>query len=369
MIIIFLGVLKFAHLVDWNLPYVTLKSYVQYQNQVKSFNDFNNEEKIIQTKVHTDNDVIVIILGESATRKHMGIYGYPRETTPNLNRRSDSLIVYRNVISSHVYTTESIYDILTLSNYERPQASNSLLDYLKNSGYKVYWLSNQRPVGFHDNLVSRLASAADESFFLSYNDFRHVTLLDEVLLPKLNDRLSHHGKKVIFIHLIGNHYAYDKRYPEQFAKFTSEEMNKKNKFIDSYDNSILYNDFIVSEIIKAVDLKAQKSAVIYLSDHGEEVYDIADFFGHFADKPTSSMYEVPFLVFMSETFQKPDDFVIDESRAYMLDDFPHSLTHFMGIESELLDKDRSIFSASFKERKRMVHDSLQFETFKLNENR
>lgn len=368
-ILIILGFLKYSKLIDWNLPYVTVKSYVQYQKQMNVFDEFNKEEKNIQIKLVTQNDVIVVVIGESTTRRHMNIYGYQRKTTPRLKELSDSLAIYKNVISSHVYTTASIFNIFTLSNYENPNAPNTLIDYLKNAGYQVFWLSNHRPVGFYDNLVSRLASAADESFFLSFNDFRHNTLYDEVLIPKLNERLSKKGKKVIFMHLIGNHYAYKKRYPKIFSEFTSKEKNSKNEIIDTYDNAILYNDFIVSEIIKTVNQKAQKSAVIYFSDHGEEVYDIVDFFGHFQDKPTSTMYEVPFLVYMSPTFEKPNDFIIDESRRYMLDDFPHSLTHFMGIESELLKKSRSIFSTNFQTRKRIIQDSLDFESFKLNENK
>ena len=357
-----------SELIVYNLPYVTIKSYSQYQNQVNSINTFKDQENDIATNVVTENDAIVVVIGESATSKHHGIYDYYRETTPRLKKLSDSLLIYRNVISSHVYTTGSIYDIFTLSNYENPEESTSLISFIKNAGYKVYWLSNQRPVGFHDNLVSRLASAADESMFLNYNDYRHKTSYDEVLLPKLKEKLSNDGKKVIFLHITGNHYAYDKRYPKEFNTFSSKEKTKKNKIIDTYDNAILYTDFIVSEMIKIVQQEELKSALLYFSDHGEEVYDTVDFFGHFEDKPTTSMYEVPFLVYMSSDFEKPLDFEYDENRAYMLDDFPHSLTHFMGIESELLKKNRSVFSSQFKTRKRIIQDSLDFDLFKLKEN-
>lgn len=367
IILIILSVLKYSNLIKWNLPYVTFKSYYQYQKQLKAFSDFNNEKIDIKTKLVTENDAIVVIVGESTTSKHMGIYGYPRNTTPRLNTLSESLIIYKNVISSHVYTTASIYDIFTLANYENSEVTVPVINYLKNAGYEVFWLSNQRPVGLYDNLVSRLASAANESLFLSYNDFRHNTSYDEVLLPILEEKLLVKGKKVIFLHLIGSHYDYKKRYPIEFNKFSSENKSVKNKMIDQYDNAILYNDSIVAEIVKIVSKKDEKSAVLYFSDHGEELFDVSNYFGHFSDKPTSTMYEVPFLVYMSPTFEKPNDFIIDESRAYMLDDFSHSLTHFMGIESELLEKSRSVFSKSFKARKRIVQDSVDFKYFKSKE--
>ena len=365
---VFLIVFKYGNLVKWNLPYVAVKSYIQYNNQLKEFEEFKNEKNYIQTKTITDNDVVVVVIGESTTRKHMNIYGYPRNTTPKLNELSDSLVIYNDVISSHVFTTASMYDILTLSNHENQDNKNTLISYLQNAGYKVYWLSNQRPVGFHDNLVSRLASEADESFFLSHNDFRHSTLYDEILLPKISDRLNQKHKMVIFVHLIGTHYDYKKRYPKSFSRFTSENESDQNEIIDTYDNAILYNDFIVSEIIKTVNKKSKKSAVLYFSDHGEEVFDVTNYFGHFDDRITSTMYEVPFIVYMSTQFEKPNDFLIDKSRKFMLDDFPHSLTHLMGIESDLLVKSRSLFSSGFETRKRFVKDSLEFENLKFREN-
>lgn len=364
-----LSVLKFSELIVYNLPYITIKSFSQYQDQLDSINNFKEREELITATTVTDNETIVVVIGESATRKHLGIYGYKRNTTPGFEKLSDSLVVYKNVISSHVYTTGSMFDIFTLSNYEKPNTSTPLISFIKNAGYRVFWLSNQRPVGFHDNLVSRLASAADESIFLNYNDYRNNTSYDEVLIPKLKEKLLVKDKKVIFVHLAGNHYSYDKRYPKDFDKFSSEKPSKKNKIIDTYDNAILYTDFVVSEMLHNVQTKTTKSAFIYFSDHGEEVYDTVDFFGHFEDKPTSTMYEVPFLVYVSHDFEKPEDFQIDESRAYMLDDFPHSLTHLMGIESESLKKSRSIFSSQFLPRKRYIKNGLDFKTLKIKENK
>jgi heptose-I-phosphate ethanolaminephosphotransferase len=361
-IFIMLIFLKHSKLIVYNLPYISIKSYIQYQEQIESIKEFNITKKNIETKSVAENDVIVVIIGESTTSKHMGIYGYKRNTTPKLKELSDSLIVYKNVISPHVFTTGSMLDILTLSNYENQKTSNTLIDYLKNAKYQVFWLSNQRPVGTHDNIISQLASAADESLFLAYNDYRNTTLYDEVLLPILDEKLKVKGKKVIFLHLIGSHYDYRKRYPKGFDTFFSKIKNNKTQIIDKYDNTILYNDFIVSEVIKIVSKREEKSAVIYFSDHGEEIYDVADFFGHFEDKPTSTMYEVPFLVYMSPAFEKPTDFLIDKTRVFMLDDFPHSLTHFMGIESELLKKNRSIFSSKFVKRKRVILNNKNFDS-------
>lgn len=369
-VLIIVGIVfKIYHLGKWNLPYISTKSFIEYRNQINNVNKFQEENQDIEVERIEDNETIVVVIGESTTRNHMGIYGYVRETTPRLKQLSDSLIIYNDVISSNVYTTASISDAFTLSNYETPENKYSLIDFIKKSGYKVFWLSNQRAVGLNDNLVSRLASSSDETMFLSYNDFRHVTLYDEVLLKELVDKLKYQERKVIFLHLVGTHYDYSKRYPDNFSMFNSEDNSKRNIIKDTYDNAVLYNDYIVSEIIKLVSKTSKRSAVVYFSDHGDEVYDTTDYFGHFDDKPTRAMYEIPFLVYLSEDFIKPKDFVIDTSRKYMLDDFPHSLTHLIGIESDLLEKNRSVFSLRFDERKRVIRDSIDFDVFKTNINK
>lgn len=369
IVLLILILLKFSSLIVWNLPYISIKSYFQYKAQVDSFEAFNSKEKNISTQLVLDNETIVIVVGESTTSTHMGLYGYNKETTPRLTNLSDSLYVYKDVISSHVYTTASIYDIFTLANYENNLPAFTLIDYIKDAGYKTYWLSNQRPVGFHDNIVSRLASSSDETLFLSYNDYRHNTLYDDVLLPKLEEKIAQNGKKVIFLHIIGTHYDYANRYPKEYEKFKLNKKDRNRDIINSYDNAVLYNDYVVSEVIKLVKNKTKKSAVLYFSDHGEEVFDTSDFFGHFQDKPTTGMYQIPFLMYLSPDYDKPEDFEVKTDRAYMLDDFPHSLTHLLGIESEFLDKRRSVFSSNFSKRPRIVQDSIDYDkTFKFRSN-
>lgn len=360
--IVVLFLFKFFHLGQWNLPLVSVKSYLEYKKQIEDVKYFKNQDIDVSVTSSLNNETIIIVLGESTSRTHMSLYGYKRQTTPNLDALKDTLLVYKDVISSDVYTTASVRKILTLSNSENLQDNTPLFVYLKKAGYKVFWLSNQRFVGLHDNIISRLAALADQSVYLSHNDFRHKTLFDGVLLDALDKKLKIGGKKVIFLHLIGTHYDYTKRYPLAFSKYSTVINDKRQRVINAYDNAVLYNDFFVSEVINRAK-KRKESAVVYLSDHGDEVYDTVDYFGHFDNKPTVNMYKVPFLVYLSQDFRKPKDFKYSPFRKFMLDDFIHSLTHLMGIESESLESERSIFSENFKFRERMVNDSVGFEMF------
>ncbi|MDT0295342.1 phosphoethanolamine transferase [Mesonia ostreae] len=365
-ILILAGALKFSKLIIYNLPYITVKSYVQYKEQIEEIEKFKTENPQLELETSTQNELIVIAVGESASRKHMQLYGYQRPTNPVLMKQ-DSLHLFNDVISSHVYTMGSIYDVFTLANYENPKASKLLMHYLKSANYKTYWLSNQRPVGFHDNLISKLASVSNETTFFNYSEFNENGTFDEVLLPLLDETMQKEGKKVIFLHLAGNHYAYNKRYPTSFNYFTSDDDSEKTTNTNTYDNAIRYNDYVLSEVLDLIQQQNEKSAFLYFSDHGEEMYDVSDYFGHFEDKPTSTMYEIPFIFWKSPSFETPSGFTLDTSRPYMLDDFPHTLTHLMGISAEDLETSRSIFSDSFQPRKRMIQDGTDFEEFKKSE--
>jgi len=364
LVLIVLIFLKFSGLIIYNLPYIVVKSYIQYSEQVTSIEEFNENSKDINVSTSTNNDLLVVIIGESASRQHMSVYGYKRKTTQLLEKFDDSLLIYNDVISSHVYTTGSLIDAFTLKNVEEPKKNETLIPFFKSAGYQVTWLSNQRPVGIHDNMVSRLSSAADEKIYLSYNDFRDQTAYDEILLPIFQKKLKNDYKQVVFIHLSGSHYDYKKRVPKDFQKFIIDSASEKEQIINSYDNSIFYTDYIVSQIIKYVKYTNKKSAVVYFSDHGDEVYDTQDFFGHFEDNPTPAMYEIPFIVWKSNTFETPENFEFNSSRKFMLDDLPHSLTHLLGIKNDKLTEDRSLFSKNFNERRRKVIENQDYSEFK-----
>ena len=42
---------------------------------------------------------------------------------------------------------------------------------------------------------------------------------------------------------------------------------------NSYDNAVLYNDFVVSSLIKDYAKSDPNGFLLYLSDHGEDVFD------------------------------------------------------------------------------------------------
>jgi heptose-I-phosphate ethanolaminephosphotransferase len=104
---------------------------------------------------------------------------------------------------------------------------------------------------------------------------------------------------------------------------------------------------------------------VYFSDHGDEVFHDIDFVGHSEYQGTNAMYEVPFLLWMSEDFKafhpRADSLKAYTNRKYLLDDFIHSLFDLGRIQYNLHEPERSLFHPNFKPRKRIIQDRNDFD--------
>lgn len=358
--------LKFTGYIENNTYYNIVRGsygYYQLNSTVKSTTIINSNE--VSTTLN--NEVFVVIIGESIARKHLQLYDYNRATSPLLYNFKDSLMVYDNVIAPDVLTTKVLPKLLTtISNNDSIEQPTNIIDVLNEANFDTYWISNQRPIGFHENVVSQLVSVSKEVKYLTHKSHIENSNLDKIVLPELKNVLNKKGKKVVFVHLIGAHFNYNNRYPTDFNKFNPNTGNNNQDLINQYDNAILYNDFIVYSILKQVQSLKQKSSVLYLSDHGEDVFDESSFAGHTESKITKSMLEIPFALWISDDYDLPEDFQFEPQRKFMTDYFYSSLGHLLGVSYPSILKSRSIFSNAYKERERIILDGFNYD-LKTNE--
>jgi heptose-I-phosphate ethanolaminephosphotransferase len=360
-VVICLFMLKLTGYTENNSYYNIIRGsygYYQLNLMIKSTSAIDSSKVLSKFK----NDVLVVVIGESIARRHMQLYGYSKATNPLLNSERNDLMIFENVISPDVLTTKVVPKLLTsLSNNSKQEQPDNLIDILNFANFDTYWISNQRPIGFHENVISKLVSSVDTVSYLTHKSHLEKTNFDRVVLPELRSVLNNKGKKVIFIHLIGAHFNYGYRYPEKFNVFNSENPIEKQIIIDQYDNAILYNDFIVYSILNEVKSLKKKSAMLFLSDHGEDVFDESNFAGHAEGKLTKSMVEIPFFLWVSQDFDLPKDFEFDPNRKFMTDHLFSGMGHLLGIEYPSINKKESIFSESFQERKRIILDRFNYD--------
>lgn len=140
--------------------------------------------------------------------------------------------------------------------------------------------------------------------------------------------------------------TYSKKYPPQFVRFkpvcNSVELGNcsQKELINAYDNTIVYTDYILSQIIENLkQLKEFNSALMFVSDHGESLGE-KNLYMH--GLPLSiapkEQFDIPFIVWVSDGSRqvKPYKTV---SQYYVF----HSVLNFLNIQSPIYNEDMSIF--------------------------
>jgi len=365
-------------------PYQTLISaYAEYKREISLIGEENNRinERARLLKAdsldYNDEQLYIIIIGESTNRNHMRLYGYKRDTTPLLSAIQSDLIIFTDVISSNIYTIPSLRSALTISSNEQQLCKGlSIIDLARVAGFKVFWISNQVPIGAWENTVTMIAKRADKSYFLNLTGSSKEALMfrrsyDEKVIEPLNQILNKKDKKrLIIIHLMGIHPSYKKRYPPSYNRFKDSIINdnmvsltaKKIRKINDYDNALLYQDYVISSIIKTIKNYSGKniiSAILYFSDHGEEIYDFRDYNGRDPLQISRYQIEIPFIVWASEAFKRQRGhtynlFLKNQHQSFMTDELIFTLFDFIGINSDCNDKTKSLFNSFFSPKKRII---------------
>ncbi len=372
---IILGFLRLSKLIDYNFPYLFARSYILYHTESKELEVYkknkNGNFESVAVKPSSAQQVYVLVLGESTTKSHLGVYDYARPTTPLLSAQKDDLLLFQDVISPNTYSVASVTKLLTLANYEYPKATGqgSIIQLANAADFETFWLSNQRPLGPYESLITKLSFSSDHTKFITTVNAGNSKTLDADLLSDLDAVLNQSQSNKIFIllHLIGTHHNYEDRYPPSFnvfngmvnSNFRSDAIAEK---INHYDNAVLYNDFVLNAVIDRLKTLNANSFMLFLSDHGEELYTDLNIAGHNEDTPTKSMYEIPFILWQSEKYKEYRTIDTDVNKPYMIDDLFHGLADLMGIQCNQVDYQRSIFSDRFKERPRIILDSIDYDT-------
>ncbi|MBD9426425.1 phosphoethanolamine transferase CptA [Pseudomonas sp. PDM15] len=318
---------------------------------------------------------LVLVIGESTNRQRMSLYGYGRQTTPELDKLRDQLQVFGNVVTPRPYTIEALQQVLTFADQNNPDAylnTPSLVSVMKQAGYKTYWITNQQTITKRNTMLTTFSKQADEQFYLNNNREQNARQYDgDVLEPFAKVLAEDAPRKFIVVHLLGTHMSYQYRYPPEYERFTDRQGAPEHVSDDqlptynAYDNAVLYNDFVVSSLIKRFSATDPNGFLLYLSDHGEAVFDAPkeEVLGRNEAAPTGPMYTIPFILWNSPKWQarQPRDFSQAIGRAASSSSLVHTWADLAGLDFAERDRSRSLVSADFKPRPLLIGDPQQPE--------
>ena len=305
------------------IVYMLTRTISHYGEELEYFKQVQERRRLgefsFDASKLSQGETYIVAIGESLNKHHMSLYGYVRNTTPALDVKRDNneLLVYENAYSNHVHTMPALSQFFTEANQKNNKDyydSLSIIDILKKAGVETHWVSNQIMQGVDDNLVGVIATQVDQLYRINHNfgASSDTQKYDGDMIEIVNDIVSQSNgrNRVIFVHLMGNHGDYCSRYPRQYHQF--DEPLEKEKFgliaeqddlrkaVNCYDNSVLYNDYVVSSLIDIISSNDDVAGLIYLPDHADDVLKKR---GHNSGLFTYSMTEIPLLMWFSDAYK------------------------------------------------------------------
>jgi glucan phosphoethanolaminetransferase (alkaline phosphatase superfamily) len=275
----------------WGLP-IRLQRYVEHKQALAEHMsrrmNFRFDPQWAQP-LPIGLQIHVFVIGESARADHWSLFGYARDTTPEMlkRERAGELAVFDDAVSAASATRESVPLMLTRRPVAAPllpTGEPSVLTAFSHAGFRTYWLSAQGTAGTHETPVSVLAAEADQRKFINHADYSGLGAQDGALLPLLAEALKDpNPRKFIVLHTLGSHLNYAHRYPATFDKFTPSlkaserpdvwRANRSDALINAYDNSVLYTDHVLNQVVRLVAQTGASATVTYAADHGETFAD------------------------------------------------------------------------------------------------
>ena len=287
-----------------------------------------SEHLLKKDDINATYDKVVLILGESANKRHMGVYGYEVETTPYLSSLyKENKLTRLNAIAPTNQTGYSIPILLTkahVSDFKNAyEHSHSIITDFNVQGYDSYWISNQGKRG--DSKIITIADEADKQYFANQGYYIEAKP-DQAILDILEDILQNSKKELYIMHLLGSHGAYTHRYTFNHALYKIPK-----NIIQEYDNTIYYTDYIIQKIIE--HFKHEKILLIYVSDHSEVMR--SDENGHGFLPAYQDEYEVPFLIYSSIENRRIDEFAqANHSKRINMENYNYMVQYLSGISKD-----------------------------------
>ena len=313
------------------------------------------DENPIQRKKDNKRHFVVFLVGETSRKASYSLNGYSRKTNPKLEKQD--IVNFTKATSCGTCTAHSVpcmFSFKTRKEYKDSEVNENVLDILLKTGnIAVSWYENDdsSPKRQANNKKIEYTDLANKKHLLCKNR----RCFDEILIEKLNDEINkfvnekNQNDRIVVLHMIGSHGPlYYKRYPRKWAKFQPEctNANPSNCSIEelknAYDNTIVYQDFVLSEIIDKLRLmkKQQKQVditMIYVSDHGESLGEKGVFLHTFPYKiAPKEQIEIPFIIWTTNAdlkakFKTKSNFPVSH------DNLSHTLLGIFDVESKAKD--------------------------------
>lgn len=338
---------------------------------------------------NTQHDIphLILVIGESYNKHHSSLYGYHLPTSPRMQKRKEegALFLFTDVVTPWNITSNYFLQMFTVNRRgdEKKVGSDPIFPILfRRAGYEVSFFSNQYVLG--DLSVGTTNQAGN--FFLSDKtlsdslfNFRntHSYPYDMDLVHAFVDhiRTFHKHHTLDIVHLVGQHFDYSRRCPKSEIVFTEKDYNDRNIPTDArmivmhYDNATHYNDKVFDSLLCL--LKDMDVVVVFVADHGEEMYDGIDTYGRLFSTPdivqARNEFEVPMWIWCSDSCRAKRPNLIEHieescTRPFSSENIPQILLSLASISSEWTDPQKNVISTDYSCSPRIIAGQVDYDS-------
>lgn len=306
---------------------------------------------------------VMLVLSDSVNRDNMSLYGYARQTTPQLQaikkEHGAQLLQVRNAWSVEASTFPALKGMFAVTGRSDSSASQAqhVLALARAAGYKVWWISN------HDDMAIQQhhAQLADVVQLINRTPGRVTAGLDGELMDEVQAALQDSAEhKLVVVHMLGAHPHYKLRFPESNHPFEEgdDEVDAGltragrplwlREFREDYDSAVFYHDRLVADLLRYTQQNNPNDdyrAWMYLSDHGQEVGHESNHAGH--SPRTASGFRIPTLMWRNRA-ATPEQVANAQSQAFRGDWMAWTLADLLHLQWPGMRQDRNFLSSTYQ---------------------
>ncbi len=320
-------------------------------------------------KKYLHNINVILVIGESARSDHQSLNGYNINTNPNLSKLTN-LLSFPNVYScgtNSMYSISCMLSQQSKENFVFPTKETNIISIFNSLNFhtsvistnSLYDIKSRQGVKNNNlNLINLAFKDAKAKYYI--NSIRASLPsgefpFDEYTIPFVINNTKKETNNFVILYLIGSHAPYEKRHPKSFAKFTCVDTNRCNTYyqdlISTYDNSILYTDYVLYKLIKNFDNNNPNNytLIYYISDHAENLGENNLYnHGHKYDEQNNPyLIHIPQFIWVSKPLQKimgeKYTNLVNKKHMKLNQDYVfHSLLHCIGVSSKIINPKLSL---------------------------
>ncbi|WP_102408947.1 phosphoethanolamine transferase [Parabacteroides bouchesdurhonensis] len=311
-------------------------------------------------------EIYLLVVGETSRAMEWSLYGYDRETTPCMEKL-DGLVHFTDVVTQSNNTHKSVPIILSAASAEDYSVlynEKSIVTAFKEAGFRTVVIANQK---LTTSMIGAFYREADT--FIDMSKFKTgsylTSLYDGAILPYLQEELNKSDDNLfIVLHTYGSHFNYHERYPKEFSVYKPDKVegiraSHKKVLRNAYDNSIRYTDYVLGEIVNMLSETKACASMIYLSDHGEDIFDDSrNRYLHASPIPTYYQLHIPLLVWFSSEYQEeyPEKYRITRNHQTVpvsTNSVFHTMLDIANVYTPVADSTLALSNPAFTVRDRM----------------